>query len=210
MTKQLSLIFSLLVLSACASSPYAEHKSAADVPAHVNAVYLKRVYMVDPWARDDKGGTGADAKADPAEDADPSQNDREVVALAKANILSQLTNFGYTTVESETAPADITMSFFVNYQPERWPLVNRSVFVAGRAYDRQGASLFTMATRDQSAGLIGAVAGASRDEMVAAATRKTVVKLVDEMRKGTLENEPATKKKEPSVAGADHAKETVR
>ena len=177
----------LLALAACASSPYEEGKSFADVVTNVNVIRLNDVYMATHSTA---------ANGEPEREEDPSTNDQEALHATKMNVVSQLSNFGYTVTEEPHAPADIGMSFFIRYQPERWPLVSRSATVIGRVYDVKGASLFHMEeNRNNETGnllgnLLTAVGGTSRDEMIADATRSVVIKIVNEMRKGTKEKTP--------------------
>ena len=192
MLKPILLILLTLAVVGCAdSSPYKEGRSPADIPAHINVVNLKKVYMIEEGGMDQVSlGASGDAEDTPPA-ANPSQNDQEVTALAKANIISQLTNFGYRIVEGDNVPSDIAMKYFVNYQPERWPLVGRWVSIVGHISAPDGKSLLTVKTiRANQVGLIGAAVGPSRDDMVAAAAREAVVKTVTEIRKGTKDNAP--------------------
>jgi len=173
----------LLSLAACGGASYEEGKSSSDVPAHVNTIKIKDVYMTVLLASTDSNG-------DYERDTNPSSNDQEVTAVAKANIVDQFTNLGYKVVEGD-APADIDTKFTLYYQPERWPLVDREFHVWARFYNSSDVPLFKVHTNDVNAvGLIGAVVGPSRDDMVSSVSRKAVVEGVDELRKGTLENSP--------------------
>lgn len=181
MVRVIVLIFTLFNLAACAGAGYAPNRSASDIPAHIDVIKLDQVYMSNSSAE-------VTSLNDPSQDISPSQNDQEVTSVTRANILNQLTNYGYKVVE-DSSQADLTMRFFINYQPERWPLVGRSVVVLGRVYNNGNDLIYSVRThQENSIGLIGAVVGASRDEMVSDTAREAVVKLVDEMRKGTKEN----------------------
>lgn len=187
MVKYCVPVLALLLLSACAQSPYFPGKSASDVPSHVDVVYLKSVYITT-WG----GESTKDPLSEPNRDMAPSDNDKEVLALAKANILSQMQNFGYTVIEDQSKPAEVAMGFYVSYQPERWPLIDRAVNISGKLYALDGTPLLKMnAGRINSVGLIGALVGPSRDDMVSEAAREVAVKVVTEMRKGTRDGKPA-------------------
>jgi len=177
---RISLVSLLLSLAACAGPHYEDGKSSSDVPSHVNTVKLKDVYMTVMLA-------GKDANGDYERDTSPSSNDQEVTVLAKANIINQFTNLGYKIVEGD-APADINAKFALFYQPERFPLVDREFHVWARIYNSSDAPLFTIHTHDMNAGLIGVVAGSSRDDMVSSVAREAVVQAVNELRKGTFQN----------------------
>ena len=180
-------VLSLLLLSACAQNPYFPGKTASDVPSHVDVVYLKDVYITTYGGESTK-----DPMSEPNRDMTPSDNDKEVLALAKASILSQMQNFGYVVTEDQSKPADVAMGFYVSYQPERWPLIDRAVGINSKLYAIDGTPLFKMyAGRMNSVGLIGALAGPSRDDMVSEAAREAAVKVVTEMRKGTKDGKPA-------------------
>ena len=174
-------------LAACAS-PYEEGKSPADVPAHIDVVNLKAVSMT-PLDPKDLHLAANEFRDKQQQDAALSQNDQEVLSLAKANIVSQLTNFGYKVVEGDEAKSDIWMTYTVHYQPEIL-LVNRSVLIEGRVYDTTGGPVFRLFQRNRPAvgGLLGVLLEPSRDEMVSTTARDSVVKLVEEVRKGTKEN----------------------
>jgi hypothetical protein len=172
------LVLLMLSMQAC-SSPYAEGKSAADIPAQIDVVDVKQISLV--------GGT--ESNGDPKMDLTPSQNDQEVLAVAKRAIMNQLGNYGYKIVEGPQHSADVEVRFFVNYMPERWPLVDRSVSVLAILDDQDGKTMFKAnAFNGNSAGLIGAAIGSSRDEMVASTAQQAVVTLVTEMQKGTKDN----------------------
>jgi len=186
MLKRLFPLALVALLGACTQSPYFPGRTPSDVPSHVDVVYLKNIYITT-WG----GENVSDPKSEPNRDMTPSDNDKEVLALAKANILSQMQNFGYSVTEDETKAADAVMGFYVAYQPERWPLVDRSVGISGKLYALDGTPLFKMYVgRVNSIGLIGALAGPSRDDMVSDAAREVAVKVVTEMRKGTKDNKP--------------------
>jgi hypothetical protein len=188
------------LLSACAStSPYEAGKTSADVAAHVDVINLKKVYLYGGEADDPQAKSGPHQKPDPLEETDPSTNDQEVLAVAKTNIVSQLTNLGYSIVDGDKADADIRMSFAVSYIPERVLFVHRAVGVLGLVYAPDGHLLFRLGAGKASAGGAFGSMVQSRDELVSACAREAVVNVVTEMRKGTLENSPVAKKKQAMV-----------
>jgi hypothetical protein len=155
----------------------------------VDVIDLKRVFLYGGEAEDPLENSGPHQKPEALDEVDPSQNDQEVLALVKSNVISQLTNLGYSVVESDSAKADIKMSFAVSYMPERVILVHRMIGVRGFVYNKDGDLLFKLLTlKTSTAGVFGSMLQ-SRDELVSECTREAVVKIVDEMRKGTLENE---------------------
>jgi len=174
----------ILIVTGCTPpSPYAKGKSASDIPAHVDVIALKEVAMA----------YGQEKNGDPKPDANPSENDREVTVVVRRNIVSQLTNYGFKIVENPQEKADVGLRFYIGYMPERWPLVGRLASVVGIIDDTDGTTLFkTSAMKQNSTGLIGAMVGPSRDEMVSEVARETVIKIVTEMRKGTKNNTPVT------------------
>jgi putative lipase involved disintegration of autophagic bodies len=187
------IALSLLVLLAACASVYEDGKSSADVPANIDVICLKKVFLYGGKADTESNGQNPKRIESMLEEENPSSNDLEVLALAKANIVSQLTNFGYEIVESPKSKADIAMAYSVSYMPERWPLIDRSVVVRGYVYGNNDELIYNlMAVRQNSVGLIGALVGSSRDEMVSDASREAVVKVVSEMRKGSLENRPVS------------------
>lgn len=152
------------------------------------------------------GESTKDPNSEPNKDSNPSQNDQEVLALAKANVVSQLNNFGYSVTEDAAKKSDLAVRFYVSYQPERWPLIDRSVSISGKIYELSGPPVLKISTiRMNSVGLIGALVGPSRDDMVAEASREVVVKIVDELRKGTKEAKPA----QPPVARSEARQDKV-
>lgn len=202
MKRYMGLGLVILLLSACASqpSPYESGKSLADVPAHVDVINLKKVFLYGGEADDPLKDSGPHQRPDPLEEEDPSSNDQEVLAAAKVSIVNQLTNLGYSIVEDDKADADIRMSFAVSYIPERILFVHRQVGVQGLVYNQDNHLLFKLHTNKAStAGAFGSMVQ-SRDELVSDCAREAVVKVVTEMRKGILENNPVAKKKAPSTA----------
>lgn len=178
----LGCVFLLAALSGCADVNYEKGKSSADVPSRINTIWLKNVYMAKSFSSDKTDG-------EPQEDTAPSQNDQDVMRVVKATILNQFANYGYSIVEQDNGRADVAVKYYVKYQPERWPLVDRSIWVGGRAYNNEGDPLFNVEKQAvNSTGLIGAIIGPDQDEFVAAPTREAVIALVKELRRGTNEH----------------------
>jgi hypothetical protein len=199
MRKYIGLALVTLLLAACASSPYEQGKSVADIPSHIDVINLKRVFLYGGEADDPLKDAGPHNKPDPLEEKDPSTNDQEVLAIAKTNILSQLTNLGYTVVEDDKTKGDVAMSFAVSYMPERVLFVHRQVGVQGMVYDPNGNLLFRLGQGKASAGGAFGSMVQTRDELVSDCTREAVVKVVTEMRKGTLDNQPVSKHEKVSM-----------
>lgn len=199
--KYIGLACAVILLAACSTaSPYEATKTSADVPAHVDVIHLKRVFLYGGEADESSQDSETHRKPEPLEERDPSSNDREVLAMAKANILSQLTNLGYRVVEDSHAAADVGMSFAVSYMPERVFFVHRQVGVQGLVYDSKDNLLFRLGQgKASAAGLFGSMVQ-PRDDLVSECTREAVIKVVEEMRKGTLENVPVAKDQKQSVS----------
>ncbi len=199
MKKYIGLTLTAILLSACATSPYEAGISSADVPAHVDVINLKKVFLYDGEAEDPLKDSGPHQKPDPLEEKDPSSNDLEVLAVAKANILSQLTNLGYSIIEDEKADADIKMSYAVSYIPERVLFVHRQVMVQALAYSPNGGLLFRLGSgKASAAGALGSMVQ-SRDELVSECAREAVVNAIQEMRKGMKENTSVAKPSKQSA-----------
>ena len=173
------------VLAACASappSPYEKGKSSADVPARIHAIKLKPLVMSNQ-------GNNQPPR-------DLSTNDQEVLALAKANIVSQFTNFGYKIIEGDRNKGDISVAFVIDYQPD-YVLVSRQAKINGMVYDTDGSALFHAEAAAQNNGggsLLGAVVASamgSRDEMVSAVARDVTINIVNELQKGTKNASPS-------------------
>ena len=180
MIRKIFLSLGLLALTACTpASPYTKGKSPADVPSHINTVYLEKVYI-------SSGDT--ETNGDPKEATDPLQESRDMLVIAKPTIVSQLTNFGYKIVENPKATADIGMKCGVRYL-QLWPLANNNMTTWCGIYDiadMAGAPLFRMATtQERQSGLVTIMVEASRSDMAAQEARDVVIKVVDEIRKGT-------------------------
>jgi len=193
MKKIAGLTLIAFVLSACASSPYDTGRTSADVPSHVDVINLKKIFLYGGEAPDPLKDSGPHQKPDPLEEKDPSTNDVEVLAVAKANIVSQLTNLGYTIVEGDTTESDVKMSFAVSYMPERVLFVHRQVGVQGLVYSPNGNLLFRLGAGKVSAAGAFTSMVQSRDELVSECAREAVVNVINELRKGTLDNNPVSK-----------------
>jgi hypothetical protein len=175
-------VIMLLTASACTPiSPYAKGKSAADIPAKIETI---NVLVAN--------GDGIDKNGNPKIDLTASPNDKEAAAVARKAVLNQINSYGYRVIEDPKAPADVTLGFFLYYIPERWPLIDRVVSVSGIIYDEDRNVMFKTGASDQNTtGLIGAIVGPSRDEMVASVARAVTVTVVKELQKGTKNNTPA-------------------
>jgi hypothetical protein len=171
----------LLMTSACTPiSPYAKGKSAADIPANIETI---NVLVTN--------GYGVDKNDNPKIDTTATPNDKEAAAVARKAVLNQIKSYGYRAIEDPKAKADVSLGLFLYYIPERWPLIGRVVSVSGVIYDEDRNVIFKTAVSDQNtAGLIGAVAGPSRDEMVSSVARTVTVTLVKELQKGTKNTAP--------------------
>lgn len=184
MLKHLLAAAAMSLLAACSVSPYYPGKSAADVPAQVKIIGVKQAYVTSG---------AAETNGEPPPDPSPSDSDLEVLAVAKASLIAGLTEAGYKLVDDPQAACDIGMKLTIYYQPERWPLIQRSIFVIVLILGPDGEHLFRAAgVRFNNFGLIGAIAGPSRDDAVAATARDAVEKLVGELHNGKKQNTPVS------------------
>lgn len=121
---------------------------------------------------------------EPVQEANPSQNDQEVITLVKQTIIRQLRGEGYIVVEGQNATADLGLKFFVDYFPERWPLLDRTLSIRAHVYDAKGKLIFKTYSYKLTAGLIGALVGPDRDAFVSAAATDSAIKTIAEIQKG--------------------------
>ncbi len=189
MLKKIFLVSVLLVLAACDGLTYQNGKTASDIPANVQTVSLKSIYLVGGDAKQTFLGPSASADSNnPQPEASPSQNDLDVLAVARDSVIRDLAGAGYRVVDAN-APADVGIQFFVSYQPEMWPLVNRHLAIAGTIYDARGVFLFKILSHEVNAfGLIGAAVGDSRDEMTASTAKDVIDQISTELHKGSKSN----------------------
>ena len=160
------------MLAGCAS-PYEKGKSAADVPANIDAIYLQQVYVADLTIN----------KPDLAAETTPSKDSLEMLNVVKPSVVNQLTNFGYKIVEDSHEKADIAMKCGVRYHGY-WPLSADLMYTWCKVYDLSGAPIFQFFAVDQR-GLIDYALGPTISTLAAKEARDTVIKVVNEMRKGT-------------------------
>ena len=124
--------------------------------------------------------------ADPAPDPHPSDNDIEVTAAAKDAIIKPLQAQGYLISESPMRDADVIMSYFIFYHPERALFGGRAVAIRGQLYLPDGTKIFKVVGMKMNLfNVVGALFEPSRDEMVSDAASECVNKMLEEMRKGT-------------------------
>lgn len=169
--KKILPLLGLIMLAGCVS-PYVKGKSAADVPANIDAIYLQNVYIADPYG-----------KGDPVADDKPSQSSQEMLRVAKPSMVNQLTNFGYKIVEDSHEKADIAMKCGVRYSG-LWPLADDQLYTWCRVYDVDGAPLLRFMTYDER-GLINFALGPTTTEVAAKQAREMIIQVVKELRKGT-------------------------
>lgn len=168
MRRLASLLLLTLALSACAgSSPYAPGKSPANVPSHIDSINLTDIILP----------------------TNPSDGDKEVAAIAKRAIVSQLTNYGYTVVEGNK-PADIGLKYSVDYTPEYGVFVHRSATIMAMVFDTNGTPLFSKTKSDNGQGGLISSLFTARDAMIADLASHVTIDTVDELRKGQLDNQP--------------------
>lgn len=166
------------LLGACAArSPYEAGKSAADVPARIDVIKLDKFAPLELWTR------GGDLEA--RVDGKPSDNEREVMAVAKQAVVAQFENFGMHVVEDDSRAADVRIRVYVSYVPEAGLLVHRAVRVTIRVFDTDGTPIVMLgAARLNRNGIIDALF-TSRDAMVADVARQAVQNTVKELEMGT-------------------------
>jgi hypothetical protein len=185
LVQRICLLIALATLAGCAVSPYDEGKSVADVPANVHAICLKQFYVTS-------GAPYVDGE--PPGDPSPSESNLEVLSIAKGDVIADLTAAGYKLVDDPHGSCDLRLKVSTYYQPERWPVIQRSIFVIMIVYGSDDVRLFRAAgVRFNNFGLIGAVAGPSRDDMVSATARDAVDNLLAELHKGTKKNTPVSR-----------------
>ena len=124
-----------------------------------------------------------DSKTDPVPEDKPSQNDQEVTSVVRQTVKTELSKLGYTVIDTPSPLSDVTVNFFIDYQPENWPISNRIVHVMSRVYTPTGTPLFSYFSHDEHLfGVFSAAFGNSRDEMVTSVTREAVDETVKELR----------------------------
>ncbi|HEU5048154.1 MAG TPA: hypothetical protein VFT64_09970 [Rickettsiales bacterium] len=171
--KKILPVLGLMLLAGCVS-PYEEGKSAADVPANIDAIYLQKVYIAAPFTK---------PGVDPVADDKPSKSSQEMLSVAKPSMVSQLTNFGYKVVEDSHEKADIAMKCGVYYAAV-WPLANDALYTWCRVYDVGGTPLLKFLAYDER-GVIQFALGPTTTAVAAKEARETIIKVVKELRKGT-------------------------
>lgn len=185
----LCMAMGMLVAGCAAPSPYEPGKSTADIPAQIDVIKLDQVADINGWSSDPDW----DKRIDPA----PSDNDREVMALAKNAVVAQFENFGMHIVEDDSRAPDLKIKLYVAYQPEVL-IAHRGVIVFIRVFDTEGSPILKMAkARMVTGGFIdGLVISVltSRDGMVTDAARDAVQATVAELQKGT---KPLARQPEP-------------
>jgi hypothetical protein len=183
---RLLYLAAVLATAACADkSPYAPGRSAADIPATIDVIRMEKLADLGVWNNDED----PEKNLDPA----PSENDREVMAVAKAAIVAQFENFGMHIVEDDSRKPDLAIRVYVSYIPELGLFVHRTVTVRILVRDTDGNLIFKeFAGHVNATGVLDAMF-TSRDGLVAQISRDIVQTTVKELQKGT---------KRPSSAGA--------
>jgi len=171
-------VAALLLTAACATpSPYEPGKSAADIPARIDVIRLEKLADLDVW----KSGSDPEKRIDLA----PSDNDREVLAVAKRAVVAQFENFGMHIVEDCSRKPDLRIYVYVGYTPEMGLLVHRAVSVGVFVRDQDDTPILKeWAGRLNGNGVIDAIF-TSRDTMVAGVAQQAVQATVKELQKGT-------------------------
>ena len=192
--RTLTLMLALL-LGACAGIAYGPERGAADIPAGVDAIRLAELSPVSLLTTADNVQENVDLS--------PSENDREMLAAARVNLIKAFAAAGIAVVEDDSRPTTVGMRVYIAYQPERWPLVLRSVSVFVRVFDADDQFLFRDARGKGSFTVVQSMVQ-TRDDFVADVIDSVTEDAVAELRKGT---KPAIAKLRPGaqphpVAGA--------
>lgn len=119
---------------------------------------------------------------EPVAETNPSQNDQEVIALVKSIMGQRLKKAGYIVVEGPNPSAEIGLKIFVDYFPERWPLLDRTLSIRVHVHNAAGTLIFKTYTYRLTAGIVDALTGPDRDGFVEAAARESAIKTIQELK----------------------------
>ncbi len=174
-------VIAALAVAGCVTWPHYEPgKSAVDIPANIKVIRLDKAASVTTTLLLDD----LDKEVDPA----PSQNDREVLAVAKAAVIAEFENSGMHIVEEDSRAPALRINVYVGYQAENG-LSRRAVMVMIQVLDaHQTPILKGGSQRITQGGMVPGLISAAleaRDTMVTSVARKAVQDTVVELQKGT-------------------------